>query len=175
MDVFTAAKLIGPRPTRPTPWLRHCLEGKNYDRFTSTLWEFTSIYSMRFRVLALDQSDHSICYNYNNETCNTDDLYQVSCAHEQGHSRWAWPRWATTDGIYDAHGPSQTIQSVFKPVYSRFRLIGYAYKLHRLLDFEIWRFSWWRRTDTLYCACARDINTCECRAPCTVSFSPILL
>ena len=44
------------------------------------------------------------------------------------------------DPICDIHGPCQTIQSTLKLVFRRFRLIGYAYKLLRYLDVEIWRF-----------------------------------
>ena len=45
-----------------------------------------------------------------------------------------------TDAFCDAHGPCQKIRSTFKPVFRRFRLIDYAYKLLWVLDFEIWRF-----------------------------------
>ena len=68
-------------------------------------------------------------------------IYQASCAHEQDEH---WPAVGTVDGrghdgqqtdaICDAHGPYQTIQSAFKPVFRRLRLIGYTYKLPRLLS-----------------------------------------
>ena len=52
------------------------------------------------------------------------------------------------DAICDVRGSWQTIQSTFKPVYCWFRLIGYAYKLLRCLDLEIWQFLWWQQTET---------------------------
>ena len=68
-------------------------------------------------------------------------IYQASCAHEQDEH---WPAVGTVDGcghdgqqtdaICDTHGPYQTIQSAFKPVFRRLRLIGYTYKLPRLLS-----------------------------------------
>ena len=69
------------------------------------------------------------------------------------------------DAICDVRESWQTIQSMFKPVFRWFRLIGYAYKLLRCLDLEIWRFSWWQQMDRhvdwlLYpCACMRG-NYC---------------
>ena len=55
------------------------------------------------------------------------------------------------DTICDVHGPWQTIQSTFKPVFRWFWLIGYTYELLKCLDLETWQFSWWpqmdRRTD----------------------------
>ena len=54
-----------------------------------------------------------------------------------------------TDAFCDAHGPCQAIRSTFKPVFRRFQLIGYVYKLLWVLDFEIWRFRGDRQTNRL--------------------------
>ena len=69
--------------------------------------------------------------------------------------------------IYDTRGPCQSIQSIVKPVYCRFRQIRRTYKSLRCLDVAIWRFSWQQTTDRqnrlLYpCACTRDNYTCTC-------------
>ena len=85
---------------------------------------------------------------------NVDDLYQTSCAHEQG----TWPAvlmlvgtingrgydGQQNDVICDVCGPCQMIWSTFKLVFRWFQLIGYAYGLLRCLDVEIWWFLWWQ-------------------------------
>ena len=84
------------------------------------------------------------------ETCSVDDLYNrstrlVVCMSRKhglqysGHGWWGCNKLMLIVTLMDH---AKTIQSSFSPI----QLIGYMYlyNLPRLLDFEIWLFSWWQ-------------------------------
>ena len=78
----------------------------------------------------------------------------LQCASASGHGRWVWLRWSIRRRYLWRSWIVTNDLKCIQAIFCWFWLIGYVYELLRCLNYEIWRFSWWQRTDRFLYPCA---------------------
>ena len=104
---------------------------------------------------------HSCLLEYVSMLTIFTDIVLWTCAHEQITHGLPLIGMANKTLYCDTRGPCQSIQSIVKPVYRRFRQIRRTYESLRCLDVMIWWFSWRQQTDR------QQTDKTKCFTPCT--------